>query len=133
MGQLRRYPGYIFLNSKRFLRGKLCNITMLTPEIIVNLSTRGLPCAQCTNNRLKWENYTANYKIFQERQLNSEGFLVFLRAIPTSRRFPGFLGVPGSCSALYRLRPNYRHRDNSATLLTKRLYLHINSELFSEY
>jgi len=49
---------------------------MLTPEIIVIMFTRGLPYVQCTKNRLTCKNYTANYKIFHELQLNS-------------RRFPG--------------------------------------------
>ena len=44
------------------------------------LFTQGLPCVQCTKNRLPCENYIANYKIFQERQLNSS-------------RFPAFPGV----------------------------------------
>jgi len=60
---------------------------MLTPEIIVILFTRG----QCTKNRLTCENYTANYKIFQEHQLNSRRFP---GAISNSRRFPGVVDNP---------------------------------------
>jgi len=37
----------------------------------VTVFTRGLTCVQCTKNHLMCENYIANYKIFQEHQLNS--------------------------------------------------------------
>ena len=59
---------------------------MLTPEITVILFTRGLACAQCTNNCLTCENDTANYKILQEHQLNSRRFP---GAISNSRRVSG--------------------------------------------
>jgi len=39
------------------------------------------------------ENYIANYKIFQEHQLNFRRFPVFPGAISNSRRFPGVSGV----------------------------------------
>jgi len=77
---------------------------MLTPEIIVILFTRGLPCVQCTKNRLTRENYTANYyKIFQEHQLYSRRFPVSPAAISNSSRFPGFRGVPGVADTLKQL------------------------------
>ena len=38
-------------------------------------------------------NHIANYKIFQEHQLNSRRFPVFSGAISNSRRFPGFRGA----------------------------------------
>jgi len=44
------------------------------PVITVILFTGRLPCVQCTKNRLTCENYTANYKFFQEHQLNSKRF-----------------------------------------------------------
>ena len=73
----------IFLNPIRFLRGKPYNIKMqvsinehVIPEITVILFTRGLLYVrlQCTKNRLTCENYIANYKFFQEHQLNSKRF-----------------------------------------------------------
>jgi len=54
---------------------------VLTPEITVIPFAR----VQCTKNRLTHENYVANYKIFQERQLNSRRFPVFPGAISNSR------------------------------------------------
>jgi len=66
---------------------------MLTPEIIVVLFTRGLPYVQCTKNHLTCEKYIANYKIFQQHQLNSRRFPVFPGEISNFRRFPGFPGV----------------------------------------
>jgi len=66
---------------------------MLTPEIIVILFTRGLPYVQCTENRLTCKNYIANYKIFQEHQLNSRRFPVFPWAISNSRWFTGVLNT----------------------------------------
>ena len=114
----RRYPGYIFLNSRRFFcdkpysikmqvkfvmainehvmmvssdqRSSLCHPTHL---LIYKQQTQGLPYVQCTKNRLTCENYIANYKIFQEHQLNSRRFPVFLEAISNFRRFPGVSGI----------------------------------------
>jgi len=44
-----------------------------------------IPDVQCTTNRLKCENCAANYKIFQEHQLNSGRFPVFPGATSNSR------------------------------------------------
>ena len=52
-----------------------------------------VPYVQCTKNRLTCENYTANYKIFQEHQLNSVRFPVFPEAISNSGRFPGVVNT----------------------------------------
>ena len=102
--------------SEDFLRDKLDNIEMQVkfvmsikeelvmssdqrssvinmPEIIVILFTGRLPCVQCTKNRLTCENYTANYKIFQEHQLNSVRLPVFPEAISNSGRFPGVVNI----------------------------------------
>jgi len=99
----QRYPGYIFLNSRRFLCDKPYNISdpvycrtsyflsfsryfpagTLTTEIIVILFTQGLPYVQCTKNHLTCEDYIANYKIFQEHQLNSRRFLGFPGVVNT--------------------------------------------------
>ena len=64
------------------------NIKMLTREIIVILFTQGLPYAQFTKNRVTCKNYIANYKIFQEQQLNSKRFPVFPAAISSCSTFP---------------------------------------------
>ena len=70
-------------------------VGMLIPEITVIPFTRALPYVQCTTSRLTCENYIADYKIFHEHQLNCRTFPVFPGAISNSKRFPGFLGVPG--------------------------------------
>jgi len=72
----RRYPGYIFLNPRRFLRDKPYNnprdhTDPVYPWIFL--------CAVDQKNRVTGENYIDNYKIFQEHKLNSERFLVFPR------------------------------------------------------
>jgi len=63
---------------------------LLSPEIVLILFTRGLPCVQCAKNCTTCEYYTANYRIFLEHQLNSKRFP---RAISNSRRFQGLPGV----------------------------------------
>jgi len=63
---------------------------LLSPEIVLILFTRGLPCVQCAKNCPTCKYYTANYRIFLEHQLNSKRFP---RAISNSRRFRGLPGV----------------------------------------
>ena len=63
---------------------------LLSPEIVLILFTRGLPCVLCAKNCPTCKYYTANYRIFLEHQLNSKRFP---RAISNSRRFRGLPGV----------------------------------------
>jgi len=67
-------------------RSSLCNPTH---SLIYEQQIWGLPYVQCTKNCPTCENYIANYKIFQEHQLNSTRFPLFPGAISNSRRFPG--------------------------------------------
>ena len=67
-------------------RSSLCNPTH---SLIYEQQIWGLPYVQCTKNCPTCENYIANYKIFQEHQLNSTRFPLFPGAISHSRRFPG--------------------------------------------
>jgi len=104
---------FFLQNSVRFLREKPYNIEMQTkfvmsmsehvvmslrPTLIIapsnaltNLWTtnpRTSPCTVYQKSPTR-ENYTANYKIFREHQLNCRRFPVFQGAISNSRRFPG--------------------------------------------
>ena len=72
---------------------------LLTPEITVILFTRGLPYVQCTKNRLTCENNKANYKIFQEHQLNSRRFPVFPEVAGTLYNRNTFNAYPVICQS----------------------------------
>jgi len=63
--RFRRYPHIqdtVFNNSRRFFTWQVTQYQNAGEMI---LFIWGLPCVQCTKNRLTCENYTANYKIFQ--------------------------------------------------------------------
>jgi len=75
----------VYLRTSYFsVLADIYRAVMLAPEIIVILFTRGLPCVQYTRNLLTCENNIADYKIFQEYQLNSRRFPVFPGAISNS-------------------------------------------------
>ena len=110
----RRYPGYIFRESQKIFlcdkpynsqnTGEVSHVMSqdlpflsfswhlsgrdVNTKIKVIQFTWELPCVQCTKNRLLCENYNDNYKSFQETELNSMRWPVFLGAFRNSRRFP---------------------------------------------
>jgi len=92
-------------NSRRFFTSHYYNkpysikmqvkFVMSINEHVMMSSVQRPSLCQCTGakNCPTCENYVANYKIFQEHQLNSRRLPVFSRAISNSRRFPGVPGV----------------------------------------
>ena len=73
---------------------------------------------------LMCENCIANYKFFQEHQLNFRRFPVFPGAISNSRRFPGVPGVPGVakvCKADARVQQTNIHADHATCVTTGRI------------